>query len=319
MDNLQWTVTISYLSSLTSKTGVNMKSGKFFGTFFIVTAGILWGFMGIFVRNLNKYGISSMQTVALRVFFTAAVMAVFTLLYDKKLFKIKLRDWWCFFGTGICSIVFFNFCYFRTITLTSLSAAAVLLYTAPIMVMAMSLFLFKEKLTARKIIAAAAAFAGCALVTGAADGNLALNGIGILTGLGSAFGYALYTIFGQFALNRGYNSVTITLYTFVFAAVGVLPFADIPDLAGKIGSAPQALGWAALLAVLITVLPYLLYTLGLKTVEPGKASVMASVEPVTATLVGAAFFSEPLSGMGIIGIGLVIVSLALLNIKTKKD
>ncbi len=296
-----------------------MKSGKIFGTFFIIAAGILWGFMGIFVRNLNKYGISSMQTVALRVFFTAAIMAVFTLLYDKKLFKIRLRDLWCFFGTGICSIVFFNFCYFRTITLTSLSAAAVLLYTAPIMVMAMSLFLFKEKLTARKIIAAIAAFIGCALVTGAADGSLALNGIGVLTGLGSAFGYALYTIFGEFALNRGYNSVTITLYTFVFAAVGVLPFANVPDLADKITAAPQILGWAALLAVLITVLPYLIYTLGLKTVEPGKASVMASVEPVTATLVGAAFFSEPLSGMGAAGIALVIVSLALLNIKTKKD
>ncbi len=295
-----------------------MKSSKIWGTFLIVAAGILWGFMGIFVRNLNKYGISSMQTVALRVFFTAAVMTVFTLLYDKKLFKIKLRDLWCFFGTGVCSIVFFNFCYFRTITLTSLSAAAVLLYTAPIMVMAMSLLLFKEKLTVRKIIAAAAAFAGCALVTGAADGSLALNGTGVLTGLGSAFGYALYTVFGEFALNRGYNSVTITLYTFVFAAAGVLPFADIPDLADKIGSAPQTLGWAALLAVLITVLPYLLYTLGLKTVEPGKASVMASVEPVTATLVGAAFFSEPLSGAGAAGIGLVIVSLVLLNIKQKR-
>lgn len=295
-----------------------MKSNKILGAFFIVASGILWGFMGIFVRSLNKYGISSMQTVALRVFFTAAIMAAVTLLYDKKLFKIKLRDCWCFFGTGICSIVFFNFCYFRTITLTSLSAAAVLLYTAPIMVMAMSLFLFKERLTARKIIAAIAAFAGCALVTGAANGSLALNGIGVLTGLGSAFGYALYTIFGQLALNRGYNSVTITLYTFVFAAVGVLPFADIPDLAGKIKAAPQVLGRAALLAALITVLPYLLYTLGLKTVEPGKASVMASVEPVTATLVGTVLFSEPLSGMGIIGIGFVIVSLALLNIKAER-
>lgn len=294
-----------------------MRSGKFFGSFLIVSAGILWGLMGLFVRNLDIYGLSSMQIVAVRAFFTMLLMTAFTLLYNKKLFKIKLRDLWCFLGTGVCSIVFFNFCYFRTITLTSLSAAAVLLYTAPIMVMAMSVVLFKEKLTLRKIIAAVAAFAGCALVTGAADGTLALNGIGILTGLGSAFGYALYTIFGEYALKRGYNSITITLYTFIFASVGVIPFANIPELTSKLSANPEAIGWGAVLAAVVTVLPYLIYTIGLKTVEPGMASVMASVEPVAATLVGIFVFSEPLSVTGIIGIALVIASLALLNIEPK--
>ncbi|MBQ5319534.1 MAG: EamA family transporter [Oscillospiraceae bacterium] len=296
-----------------------MEKKKFVGPILIITAGVLWGLMGLFVRNLDKYGITSMQIVALRAVFTAIMMTAVTLVYDRKLFKIKLRDCWCFFGTGICSIVFFNFCYFRTITLTSLSAAAVLLYTAPIMVMIMSLFLFKEKLTARKIIAAAVAFVGCAMVTGAADGSLALNAIGVLTGLGSAFGYALYTIFGEYALKRGYNSITITLYTFVFAAVGVLPLADLPDLTEKISVNPQIIGWGAVLALVVTVLPYLVYTLGLRTVEAGKASVMATIEPVVATLVGVIVFDESLSALGIIGIIFVAVSLAMLNIKTEKE
>lgn len=296
-----------------------MKNNKYIGTVFVITAGVLWGLMGLFVRNLDKYGITSMQIVALRAVFTALMMSVVTLVYDRKLFKIKLRDCWCFFGTGICSIVFFNFCYFRTITLTSLSVAAVLLYTAPIMVMAMSVFLFKEKLTIIKIVAAAVAFAGCALVTGAADGSLSLNTAGILTGLGSAFGYALYTIFGEYALKRGYNSITITLYTFIFASVGVLPFANLPDLADKVTTNPQILGWGAVLALVVTVLPYLVYTIGLLTVEAGKASVMATVEPVVATLVGVIVFAEPLSVPGVIGIILVAVSLTMLNIKTEKE
>lgn len=296
-----------------------MKNNKYMGPVFVVTAGVLWGLMGLFVRNLDKYGITSMQIVALRAVFTALMMSVVTLVYNRKLFKIKLRDCWCFFGTGICSIVFFNFCYFRTITLTSLSVAAVLLYTAPIMVMVMSVFLFKEKLTIIKIVAAAVAFAGCALVTGATDGSLSLNTAGILTGLGSAFGYALYTIFGEYALKRGYNSITITLYTFIFASVGVLPFANLPYLADKITVNPQILGWGAVLALVVTVLPYLVYTIGLRTVEAGKASVMATVEPVVATLVGVIVFAEPLSVPGVIGIILVAVSLTMLNIKTEKE
>ncbi len=296
-----------------------MKNNKYVGSVLVITAGMLWGLMGLFVRNLDKYGITSMQIVALRAVFTALMMWVVTLVYDHKLFKIKLRDCWCFLGTGICSILFFNFCYFRTITLTSLSAAAVLLYTAPIMVMVMSVFLFKEKLTVTKMIAAVIAFAGCALVTGATDGRLALNAIGVLTGIGSAFGYALYTIFGEYALKRGYNSITITLYTFIFASVGVLPLANLPDLAGKITINPQILAWGAVLALVVTVLPYLIYTIGLRTVEAGKASVMATVEPVVATLVGVIVFSEPLSVSGIAGIILVAASLAILNIKTEKE
>lgn len=296
-----------------------MKNNKYIGSVLIITAGVLWGLMGLFVRSLDKFGITSMQIVALRAVFTAVIMTAVTLACDRKLFKIKLRDWWCFFGTGICSIVFFNFCYFRTITLTSLSAAAVLLYTAPVMVMIMSVFLFKERLTAVKTIAAAAAFAGCVLVTGGAEGNLSLNAAGVFTGLGSAFGYALYTIFGEYALKRGYNSITITLYTFVFASVGVIPFADLPDLIEKMSENPQVISWGAVLALIVTVLPYIVYTLGLRTVEAGKASVMATVEPVVATLVGIIIFSEPLSVSGIAGIILVAASLAMLNIKTEKE
>lgn len=296
-----------------------MKNNKYVGSLLVITAGILWGLMGLFVRNLDKYGITSMQIVALRAVFTALMMSVVTLVYDRKLFKIKLHDCWCFFGTGICSIVFFNFCYFRTITLTSLSVAAVLLYTAPIMVMVMSVILFKENLTVTKIIAVFVAFAGCTMVTGAADRSLALNATGVLTGLGSAFGYALYTIFGEYALKRGYNSITITLYTFIFASVGVLPLANLPDIVEKITINPQILGWGAVLALVVTVLPYLVYTIGLRTVEPGKASVMATVEPVIATLVGVIIFSEQLSASGVIGIILVAVSLTMLNIKTEKE
>lgn len=296
-----------------------MKNNKYLGSVFVITAGVLWGLMGLFVRNLDKYGITSMQIVALRAVFTALMMSVVTLVYDRKLFKIKLRDCWCFFGTGICSIVFFNFCYFRTITLTSLSVAAVLLYTAPIMVMVMSVILFKENLTVTKIIAVFVAFAGCTMVTGAADRSLALNVTGVLTGLGSAFGYALYTIFGEYALKRGYNSITITLYTFIFASVGVLPLANLPDIVEKITINPQILGWGAVLALVVTVLPYLVYTIGLRTVEPGKASVMATVEPVIATLVGVIIFSEQLSASGVIGIILVAASLVMLNIKTEKE
>ena len=100
----------------------------------ILLAGILWGTMGLFVRGLNADNLNAMKIVEIRVFFATLILGLFLLLYNKKLFVIRLKDIWCFIGTGICSLTFFNFCYFQTILTTSMSVAAILLYTAPVIV-----------------------------------------------------------------------------------------------------------------------------------------------------------------------------------------
>lgn len=288
------------------------------GTPLVISAAVLWGLMGLFVRTLNSYGLASMEIVAVRVIFAALMMAAVLLVKDRSLFRIKLKDCWCFLGTGICSIIFFNFCYFRAIELTSLSAAAVMLYTAPIMVTVMSAFLFKEKITPVKVLAAAAAFIGCALVTGV-TGNVNIGAAGLLLGVGSAFGYALYSIFGRFALDRGYSSFTVTFYTFLFASAGVIFMVNIKDTAQKLTASPLSFTAGILLALLITVAPYLLYTIGLAKTDTGKASVMASAEPVVATLAGAVLFDEMPDILGFAGILMVIGSVILLNISPKSS
>lgn len=291
------------------------KKNSIYGTLLVVAAGVLWGAMGIFVRRLNAYGFSSLQIVASRVTFSTVIMAAVLLIRDRRLFKISLRHIWCFIGTGICSIAFFSWCYFTAIELTSLSAAAVMLYTAPIIVMAMSLFLFKEKLTIFKVLAAISAFTGCVLVTGIAGDGFSVSSIGLLAGAGSAFGYALYSIFGRYAIDRGYGSMTITFWTFAFASIGLIPLSRPAEITQKLSAEPSGLLWVILMAIIVTVLPYLLYTAGLNRIESGKASVMASAEPVVATIVGAIAFDEKLTLSVIIGIALVILSIALLNTK----
>lgn len=97
----------------------------------VIQAGIFWGSMGIFVRKFEECGLGSLDIVAIRAITTMCILFLFLLFYNRSLLRIKLRDLWCFLGTGLLSIVFFNYCYFRAITMTSLSVAAVLLYTAP--------------------------------------------------------------------------------------------------------------------------------------------------------------------------------------------
>ncbi|MDO5409357.1 MAG: DMT family transporter [Lachnospiraceae bacterium] len=286
--------------------------------FLILIAGLLWGSMGLFVRRLNGAGFGSMEIVALRALVTAVVLFLFLIIYDRKLLKIRIRDIWCFLGTGICSIVFFNYCYFKAMTMISLSAAAVLLYTAPAMVMVMSWFLFHEKLTKRKLFALLFTFLGCILVTGFIGGGsqnggaaAQLSPMGILTGLGAGFGYALYSIFSRFAIKRGYASITISFYTFLIAFLGALPLTGGSFLQKAGGMSGSMIGFAVIFGVVSTVIPYLTYTLGLAFVENSKASIIASVEPVAATLLGVLVFHEPMSAGGTLGMLMILASIAL--------
>lgn len=284
----------------------------------IVSAGILWGSMGLFVRRLNGLGLASMEIVALRSVVTAVLMLLFLLCFDRRLLQIKWKDIWCFFGTGVCSILFFNFCYFKAMELTSLSVAAILLYTAPAIVMLLSYFLFQEKLTGRKILSVLMTFAGCLLVTGILTEGGAVSAAGILMGLGAGLGYALYSIFSRYALEKGYHTFTITFYTFLIASIGSFFLADmgkvVQTAAKDAGTMLLCLG----LGIVCTVIPYLTYTLGLKYVENGKASILASVEPVTATILGGIVFREKLLPESVAGVILVLAALYVASAENRE-
>ena len=282
----------------------------------VLLAGILWGCIGIFVRHYTALGLESMQTVVIRIVIAAALFSLFVLIYDRKLFKIKLKDLWIFLGSGVISVGVFTYCYFTSMKLSSLSVAAVLLYTAPAFVMLFSLIFFKEKLTVPKVISLLLAVLGCAMTTGVIGGQLNVTLAGFLFGLGSGICYALYSIFSRFALNRGYQPFTITLYTFIFAAIASVAVTDVRPVWRVVTADWGSAGYAVLFALVSCVLPYTLYTLGLKYIASSTASIIATVEPVVATIVGAVIFSEPLAvPFGYLGVALVFLSVVLINIK----
>lgn len=292
------------------------KSRRNIGPALIVLAGCFWGSMGIFVRTLNAVGFSSIQIVSIRVTIAALVFCLLQLFRDRSGFRISLRDLPLFLGLGFGSILFFTVCYFSAISIMSLSTAAILLYTSPVWIMLMSMLFFREKLNRRKLLALTLAFAGCVLVSGVSGEGLTLAGL--LLGLGSGFGYGLYSILGTVAL-RKYSPYTVTTYTFLFAAVGSWLICGPADMTSRFASAaglPGLLFFCCLTALVTAVVPFLAYTLGLRTVDASKAGILATVEPMVATLVGILVFSEPLTLLSGLGMILILVAVILLNHRT---
>lgn len=278
---------------------------------YILAAGALWGTIGLFFNRLSDLGLDRFQIMLLRIGIAAICLGLYIALMNRDLFKIDLRDWWMFFGTGICSLMFFNYCYFTCIAMVSVSVAAVLLYTAPMMVMVMSIILFHETFTMKKGAVILMTFAGCVLVTGLSSGN-SIGAAGILVGLGAGFGYALYSIFSTYALKK-YHSITITFYTFVLAALGTLPLSHVNQMLPMLQN-PQVLLYGAGLGILACLFPYLLYTRGLTGVIASHASVMATVEPVVATIIGVAVFGDVMTVGKLCGIILILSGIVVLNV-----
>ena len=294
---------------------MEQKSNSKIGVVLIIIAGCFWGSMGIFVRKLGEYGFSSIQIVSIRITLAALIFCIVLLIKDRSGFKIALRDIPLFLGLGFGSILFFTVCYFSAIKIMSLSTAAILLYTSPIWIMLMSVLIFHEKMNRRKVLALMLAFAGCVFVSGISGNGISMTGI--LLGLGSGIGYGLYSILGTVALRR-YSPYTVTAYTFVIAAAGSWLICRPKDMIDKFSGADDLSGliiFCILTAMVTAVIPFLAYTLGLRSVEASRAGILATIEPMVATVVGILYFSEPLTVLSGCGILMILAAVVILNLK----
>lgn len=277
----------------------------------ILAAATLWGVIGLWNRNLMAAGFSPTNIVAIRNFGGMLLLLAVFAVKDRSVFRVKREHLKYFFGTGIISVVFFTVCYFSCQKICSLAVASILLYTAPSFVVILAAVLWKEPVTKKKLLALLLTLVGCACVCGLFSGGLSVTVPGILLGLGAGFFYALYSVFGRYALVH-YDSMTVTIWTFIFAGPASLVLLR-PAEVGAVLSQPKALLLAAGLIVCSTVSPYILYTRGLSRVEAGKASIIASFEPVVASLAGILFLGEPLSLMTVVGILLVLAGVYILR------
>lgn len=291
---------------------------KKYGTILIIVAGIFWGTMGLFTRFLGNEGFNPFQIAAIRLFLAGVVFLIIMKKADPEQKGIARNDIPLFLGLGLGSVLFFTVCYYTALEITSLSTAAILLYTSPIWVMILSAILFKERITPKKLIALVLAFLGCVFTSGFGG---ALSPFGLIVGLCSGLGYGLYSILGTYAL-RKYSPYTVTAYTFTIAGIGGLCICEPLEALNLIMTNTDPLficGFFILTALITAVIPFLCYTLGLKTTEASKAAIIATVEPIVATIIGIFCFGELLTYLSLAGILCVIGAIVLCNLSSQKS
>ncbi len=284
------------------------------GVLYALCAGISWGIsLGIFGRTMTSFGFTAMQVSAVRTTISAITFIILALVTDRKAFRLNPKDVWIFLCSGFISVTLFCWCYFTSTKLCSLAVGGVLQYTAPVWVVVFSAVIFKEPITKVKAAAMAIAIAGCVLVSGITHGVGQVSAFGLVAGVFSGITYGSYTIFTRFAVPK-YRTMTINVYTFIVASATSLLLSGPVKTASAVCT-PKVLPVAIIGGIMCAAVPYYFYNKSLETLENGKASILATIEPVIAVMVSVFYYKEPLSVEALIGIALILGAVVILAIQ----
>lgn len=279
----------------------------------ILVTGIIWGFIGYFVKELTALGATSSLITFFRVFFAfifAAIVA-FTVHGPKSFLLTREQFFWCFID-GVLTQGVYNYCYSVCVDKSGVVIAAVLLYTSPVFNAIISYFAFKEKLGLKRNLILLFNMIGCVIAATALDFSFkTLSLFGIFMGLMSGLTYGASPVLGKYA-NKTPHLFVVIAYNELFASLFVLLFLKPLNNINIISTKMWIYG--IIYGVLITGVAYMFYYDGVKRMtELSIIPVIASVEVVVAALVGIMIYREPLNIINYIGIFIVILSIILMS------
>lgn len=279
-----------------------------------ILTGVFFGSVGVFIRYLYAAGFDGITIIFTRFSGAMVLLLIYIAIRDRSLLRIRLRDWWIFVLCGLCCTLCTNLCFNISASHLTLSLAATLLAIFPVYVLFISAVFFHEKITWRKIICLILAICGCVMVTGVIGSHVVLDRFGLAAGIMSGISYGLYGIFSKFAVDRGYRGFTITFYAMVSLAIGTAPFADYGAIANYVSAAPAShVGFLLLHSLCVGVLSYITYTIAIEHMDPGKASILASCEPIAAMIFGIIIFGEVPTIIMVLGLIIMLVALTVMG------
>lgn len=282
----------------------------------IALAAFCWGISGGIAGILLDNGWDA-AVVSFYRGFVGLLFALMWLLLQRRhsgLNSRRLWFWSVIAGLGVAGNFTF---YFLSIEYGNVAVAATLMYCAPVFVYLVSFALKLERPTAAKWLAIALVMVGIVLLTklyAISASGLSLLGVG--TGLLAGLSYAVFIFGFKYAAPHGSPQAILSVAFTVLSIALLLP-TDINQAVSVI-SAPELPLFVAL-GILGAGLSFLLYVVGIKHAAPALASMIAMVEPVTATLFGVAVLSESLGTIQIVGMGLILVTVTALSITSSKS
>jgi drug/metabolite transporter (DMT)-like permease len=280
-------------------------------TAFVALAALLWGLAGGIGGILAAGGWDAFVVS----FYRGAIGLLFVLGWlalrprGSGLASRRLWCWSTIAGFGVAGNFAF---YFLSIAQGSVAIAATLMYSASVFVYLVSFALKLESPTALKWAAIVVVMLGIASLTQIYDiGASAVTPIGVSAGLLAGLFYAIFIFGFKYAAPHGSPQAILSIAFAVLVTILIWP-GDADQLVAALSTRDWPL--FAAIGVFGAGLSFGIYIIGLNRTTPAAASIMATVEPVTASLFGVLVLNEELAGPQILGIVLILLTVTALNV-----
>jgi drug/metabolite transporter (DMT)-like permease len=288
------------------------------GYIFIMIAVLFWGVSATAAKYLFTHNVDTLIIVQTRSSLAFLLLFGYFVIYDSSVLKIHLRDLGFLIVLGVIGIATTNFLYYFTVRETTVATAILIQYTAPVMVTLYATFFHEERFTKIKFFALALSMIGCFLAVSGGDvSTIRIQGLGLVTGIGSAVTYSFMIILSKHILQR-YKQWTMLIYAFGFAMLFWLCINTPLDIMAKDYSLHDW-GIFLLFSICSILIPYSFFAAGLRLVQASRASIVSTLEPVTAIVSAYLFIGEKLNSVQALGAIVVLAAVGLLEIKREEQ
>ena len=229
--------------------------------------------------------------------------------------KIMRSDFPRIIAAAFFGVAFNMLTFFKGLSLTSPISAAVIMVSTPMIVLALSAIIIKERMKIRMILGILLGLVGTGflILYGKSIGNATNAGLGNFLVLVNAISYGFYLILVKKLMNK-YNAFTFVKWIYLFGFIMVLPFGWREFEVVNWSAIPDAIVWKiAFVVVISTFLTYLLNLLSMKELKPTTVAVFIYLQPLFATIFAIGLGKDELSLVKIISAILIFIGVYLVS------
>ena len=277
---------------------------------FVALAALCWGITGGIAGLLIAKGWDPFVLSFCRGVIGLLFIACWRMLHPSgnNLANLQLWLWSVIAGIGVAG----NFaCYFFSIAKGSVAVGATLMYCAPVFVYLVSFGLKLEQPTPLKWAAIVVVIMGIVLLTGVYNVSASrVAPLAIGAGLLAGISYGLF-IFAFKSAARFGSSQEVLLIAFAVLCILLAGTGNFQQTATLFTPADQLL--LLTLGILGAGVSFIFYIIGLRNAEPTVASIVAMIEPVTASMLGVIILNQSLDALQVVGIVLILAAVTTLG------
>ena len=291
------------------------------GIFFVLISAISWGTFGVFSTLCLKAGLTDNTLVALSPLALLVYFAIRVLMKPKVLKGIPFWLVVCMFLHGALIVNISNYAYTQAyVAGMPVAVVSSVVFCQVFVVMIESVFVFKQKITLQKALAAVLAVVGVSMalgLLGASGGDVTFAGA--LWTIVAAIFLGTGTVCSSFWLSKNVDSdafllilsIGSVLVMFTFFVSPAEFFTNLATVLSERNLSP----WLSVFGLILipNICCYSMMMEGLKRISATTYAIIYSFDPVTATILGMVVFSQIVAPTQIAGILIILFVVGYVN------